>query len=91
MHLYNQLLSLKYSPVAALNRTFAFSKVYGKEKAVAKAEKLNLVENHFYFTLLGELYRGIDNDKAKMHLQKALSLAKNSSDKKIILNKINEL
>lgn len=88
LQLYNQLLRLEYSPVAALNRTFAFSKVHGKEKAIIEAEKLKLTENHFYHTLLGELYGGIDTTKSLEHLIKARSLAKTENDKKIIQRKI---
>jgi RNA polymerase sigma-70 factor (ECF subfamily) len=91
LHLYNLLLQIEYSPVAALNRTFALSKVRGKEIAIAEAEKLNLKDNHFYFTLLGELYNGIDNKKAKQNFQKALSLAKTNTDKQTIQKKIDYL
>jgi RNA polymerase sigma factor (sigma-70 family) len=88
LKLYNQLLQVKYSPVAALNRTFALSKVKGKEKAINEAEKLKLTDNHFYFVLLGELYTGIDNQKAAQHFEKALSLAKTLTDKRTIQKKI---
>ncbi|MBE9463340.1 RNA polymerase sigma factor [Dyadobacter subterraneus] len=88
LQLYNQLLILDYSPIAALNRTYALSKVKGKLAAIAGAEKLNLKNNHFYFTLLGALYEDIDHEKAKMNLQRALSLAKSETDKEIIRQKI---
>ena len=52
LQLYNRLLQIQYSPIAALNRTYALSKVNGKEEAIIEAEKLNLVENPFYFGLL---------------------------------------
>src|SRR5688572_4615556 len=91
LQLYNQLLQIEYSPIAALNRTFALSKANGKEEAIAEAEKLNLTANHFYFTLLGELYTGIDNTKAKQNFQKAVSLAKTLTDKQIIEKKIQNL
>src|SRR5690349_12904983 len=64
LQLYNRLLQIEYAPVAALNRTYALSKANGKEEAIKEAEKLNLTNNHFYYTLLGELYRGIDDHKA---------------------------
>jgi predicted RNA polymerase sigma factor len=91
VHLYNQLLIMEYSPIVALNRTYALSKVNGKIAAIQEAEKLNLVNNHFYFTLLGELYREIDTDKAKMNFQKALVLAKTRPDKQIVQKKIDYL
>ena len=91
LQLYNQLLQIEYSPVAALNRTYALSKANGKEVAIAEAEKLKLTNNHYYFTLLGELYMDIDNKKAKHHFQKAFSLAKTTADKQTIQKKIDSL
>ena len=89
--LYNQLLIQEYSPVAALNRTYALAKAKGKPAAIAEAEKLALTDNHFYFTLLGELYTDLDNQKAKEHFEKALSLAKTGTDKQTIRRKMDGL
>jgi predicted RNA polymerase sigma factor len=91
LQFYNRLLQIEYSPIAALNRTYALSKANGKQEAIREAEKLNLTGNHFYFTLLGELYTGIDNIKAKQNFQKALSLAKTETDKQTIQRKIDKL
>lgn len=91
LQLYNQLLQIEYSPVAALNRTYALSKANGKEEAIREAEKLAITGNHFYFVLLGELYTGIDNEKAKVHYQQALSLAKTQTDRNTIRNKLDRL
>lgn len=91
LQLYNKLLQIEYSPIAALNRTYALSKANGKQEAIIEAEKLNLVTNHFYFTLLGELYTDINVDKAKENFQRAFSLAKTQADKQTIQNKIGQL
>ena len=91
LQLYNRLLQIEYSPVAALNRTYALSKANGKQEAIIEAEKLNLTNNHFYYTLLGELYRGIDDSKATLQLQQALSLAKTQTDKQTIQKKLDQL
>lgn len=91
LQLYNHLLKLEYSPIAALNRTFVLSKVKGRETAIAEAEKLGLDDNHYYFILLGELYTGLDEKKAKKHFERALQLAKNNSDKQLIVKKLNSL
>jgi RNA polymerase sigma-70 factor (ECF subfamily) len=91
LQLYNQLLQIEYSPIAALNRTYALSKANGKEEAILEAEKLKLSDNHFYFALLGELYTDIDNEKAVLNFQKALSLAKTQTDKQAIQKKIDRL
>jgi len=89
LQLFNQLLQIAYSPVAALNRTFAFSKVNGRQAAIAEAEKLKLTGNHFYFMLLGELYQELDRPKSKMNYQQALSLARSPEDKRTIQKQIN--
>ena len=91
LQLYNRLMQLEYSPVAALNRTYALAKANGKQEAIIEAEKLNLTGNHFYFALLGELYEGIDNNRAKQNFLKAISLAKTQTDKQTIERKIDKL
>jgi RNA polymerase sigma factor (sigma-70 family) len=91
LQLYNQLLQIEYSPIAALNRTFALSKVKGTQVAIVEAEKLQLTSNHFYFTLLGELYSTLDVAKAKMNFTQALTLAKTTTDRQTIQTKIDSL
>jgi RNA polymerase sigma-70 factor (ECF subfamily) len=88
LQLYNQLLVIEYSPMAALNRTFALSKARSKHEAINEAEKVNLTGNHLYHALMGELYQGIDNGKSIFHLQQALSLAKSAAVKNIIMSRI---
>lgn len=84
LQLYNRLLQIEYSPIAALNRTYALSKANGKTEAIKEAEKLGLHNNHYYYSLLGELYKGVDNHKAKARFEQALSLAKTAADKSVI-------
>ena len=91
LQLHDQLLLIEYSPIAALNRTYALAKAKGNAEAIVEAEKLNLINNHFYFTLLSELYKDIDKDKAKQNLRKALALAKTSTDKHTIQKTIDRL
>ncbi|GAA0536087.1 RNA polymerase sigma factor [Chitinophaga japonensis] len=91
LQLYNQLLMINYSPSVALNRTFALYKANGQHEALREAEKLKLENNHFYFLLLGELYTGIDDRKAKMNYQQARALAKTQTEKEGIQQKINNL
>ena len=91
LQFYNRLLQTAYSPIAALNRTYALSKANTKQEAIAEAEKLNLTCNHFYFMLLGELYTGIDNEKAISNFKTAFSLAKTQADKRAIQKKIDKL
>lgn len=91
LELYNNLIILEYSPIVALNRTFALSKAHSKQQAIIEAEKLQLTDNHFYFSLLGSLYTDIDKHKARQYYETALSLAKTESDKKIINKNIQQL
>lgn len=91
LQLYNKLLMIAYSPIAALNRTFALSKVYGDQEAIGEAEKLQLTDNHYYFILLGELYKNIDKEKAILNLEKAYSIARTQTDKQTIQMKMSEV
>jgi RNA polymerase sigma-70 factor (ECF subfamily) len=81
LQLYNQLLCLSYSPLGALNRTYALSRIYGKQAAILEAEKLGLAKNHLYHVLLGWLYTEVDNEKAKEHLNLALVYAKTETER----------
>lgn len=91
LQLYNRLLQIEYSPIAALNRTYALAKANGKEQAIVEAEKLDLSDNHLYHSLLAELYTNIDDAKAVFHLQEALKLAKTTTDKTVITKKLQTL
>lgn len=91
LQLYNQYLQIAYSPIAALNRTYALAKANGKQEAIIEAEKLKLTDNQFYYALLGELYSGLDHSKARANFEKALSLAKTTADQHVIQKKLNKL
>lgn len=91
LHLYDQLLLINYSPVVALNRIFALYKAKGKEAALHEALQLPANNDHFYFLLMGELYRDLDNQKALQHYQQAYTLAKTQTEKQGIREKIESL
>lgn len=91
LDLYNHLLAIEYSPVTALNRIYALAKVHGKEAGIAEAERLNLTNNHFYYSLLGNLYAGIDEAQAVAHYETAIKLAHSESDKAILFRNIARL
>lgn len=80
LDLYNQLLILEYSPIAALNRTFALARARSKQEAIKEAEKLGLTDNYFYYSLLGNLYTDIDNNKAVQHYETAMKQANTPAD-----------
>ncbi|HEY5823303.1 MAG TPA: DUF6596 domain-containing protein, partial [Cyclobacteriaceae bacterium] len=91
LDLYNHLLVIEYSPVAALNRTYALSKVHGKPVAIVEAEKLKLTENPYYFSLLGHLYTDIDNKTAIQHFEMAMTLTTSSANRTTIGRNIERL
>jgi predicted RNA polymerase sigma factor len=84
LQLYNHLLILQYSPIAALNRTFALAKVRGKQIAIIEAGKSGLDKNPFYHSLLGNLYTGIDKIKAVASYKKTLELTTSAADRQTI-------
>lgn len=89
--LYNQLLVVEYSPVTALNRTFAYAKVYGKEAALKEALQLQLDDLYYYHSLLGYLYTGDDTGKALSHYAKAVSLTRSPAEKKTLQKEMERL
>ena len=88
LYLYDELLQLEYSPIAALNRIYALSKAIGKRQALVEAKKLTMIGNQFYFALLGELYTDIDNVKALLNFQEAIALAQTTADKMVLQKKV---
>lgn len=84
LQLYNSLLQVEYSPIVALNRTYALSKANGNAEAINEALKINLKNNHLYHCLLGTLYTEEDRQKAKEHFEAALNLARTDVDKQLI-------
>lgn len=91
LQLYNQLILIEYSPITALNRTFAFSKVYGHGKAILEAEKLKLTDNNQYHELLGYLYAKSDIEKAIEHYKQAIKLTKSETEKQTLKKEIERL
>jgi RNA polymerase sigma factor (sigma-70 family) len=88
---YNQLLLIEYSPMTALNRTYALAQVKGKQTAIVEAEKLHLTDNQFYFALLGYLHTDLDNAKAISYFEMAQQKAKTDIDKALLNKKLNDL
>lgn len=88
LELYNQLLIMEYTPVAALNRLFALAQVHGNEKAIAEAEVLDFTGNAYYHMLLGSLYATIDVTKAILHYRHALTQTTSCNEKRMIEKQI---
>ncbi|MFC3199334.1 RNA polymerase sigma factor [Parapedobacter deserti] len=84
LQLYNQLIVIDYTPIVALNRVFAFAKVYGRKKAVVEAEKLELTGNGHYHGLLGYLYSESDTKKAIAHYEQAIQLTRSKKERQVL-------
>ncbi|NOU16491.1 MAG: RNA polymerase subunit sigma [Bacteroidales bacterium] len=91
LQLYNQLIIIEYSPITALNRIFAFAKVYGNEKAIHEAKKLNLTKNSYYHKLLGYLYEEVNIDEAIAHYNTTISLTKSKTEKQNLAKEVERL
>jgi len=89
LQLYNKLLTIEYSPIIAMNRTYVLAKANSVKEAIGEALKLDLSGNHYYYCLLAELYR-MNNDlpKEKSFLDKALLFAVKENEKELILSKL---
>ncbi|MGO4289622.1 RNA polymerase sigma factor [Chitinophaga sp. RAB17] len=91
LQLYNQLVLIEYSPMTALNRTFAFAKVYGSNQGIKEAEKLQLMEHDYYYALLAYLWADTDTDKAISYYHKAITLSRSVTTQKTLRKAIEEL
>ena len=91
LQLYNLLLQVEYSPMIALNRTYALAKARSIDQAIQEALKIKLENNHLYFSLLAKLHESRSPKKTLDYLQKGLKLAKNEYDQKYYQTRIEAL
>jgi len=85
--LYDRLLTIRPSPVVALNRAIAVAQAEGPERGLqeihAIADGSRLATYPFYFAALGELERRTDrHDLAREHFKAALALARNPMERR---------
>jgi len=90
LQLYNYLLQVEYSAIAALNRTYALGMANSKEEAIKEALKLKLDDNHLFHMVLAELYKDNDEKQLVFHLRKALELTKSDGEKRLIERKLSK-
>lgn len=89
LSLYNQLLSIDYSPIIAMNRTFAVAMAKSVDEALIEAQKLVLPDNLHYYCLLAELYRLKQNSREEVkYLNRALDLSSKKSEQVLIKSKL---
>jgi RNA polymerase sigma factor (sigma-70 family) len=91
--LYDKLGEIDNSPIVALNRAIALSKVEGLDVAIGELQKLQNVppvKNYQpYYSTLGELYLQAGRfDKAKEILSTAISLSDLPAEQKLLRKKL---
>lgn len=91
LQLYNQLLQLAYSPVAALNRTYALARARDNETALREALKLQLDKHAGYHALLGELYTLKEPLQAIAAFQEAQRLSNSLAEQRVFQRKMDRL
>ena len=88
LQLYNYLLQIEYSPIAALNRTYALAKANHVSQAIEEALKLDLKHSYQYHVLLAKLYESRDTDKQIYHLQQVILLSRSESIREFFSKKL---
>ena len=89
LQLYNKLLTIEYSPVIAMNRTYALAKANSVEEAIESVLKLDLKNDHYYYCLVAELYNMKSDKKMEIYyLQKALEIIENPNERALIVGKL---
>lgn len=92
---YNLLSKLYPSPVVELNRAIVISECYGPAEGIKTIESINtLADLKKYYLLpatLGELHLQLGQyDIAKAYFTEAISLTRSNSEKKLLLQKLND-
>ena len=89
LQLYNRLLMLEYSPVIAMNRTYALAHANSVQEAIKEAKKLNLENNYYHHWLMAELFRlNKEPEQEIMYLNKALEMANKKNEKEMLKSKL---
>ncbi|XZF12404.1 RNA polymerase sigma factor [Chitinophagaceae bacterium MMS25-I14] len=91
LELYDVLLKIHFTPVAALNRIYALYRFKGREEAIKAMEQPGIIHNQFYFALLGELFKNVNPEKALISFRKALTLAKTAPERLLMQQQIDQL
>ena len=95
LELYDELMTIKPSPVVALNRAVALAMARGPQAGIEAAEEIaqhaSLRDYLPLATTLGELWRRHGNRaKAAEHFARALEMPARAPEKRFLLRKLNE-
>ena len=91
--LYDTLMTIRPSPVVALNRAIAVAQHDGAERGLAEIRAIEgrdrLIDYPFYFAALGELeLRCGHGDAAREHFQAAVELARNPMERRFLEQRV---
>jgi len=92
--LYDRLLPATGSPVVALNRAVAFGQAFGAEAGLNALRGLDsdLDGYHAFHASRGEMFRRSgDTESARSDFNRALDLASNTAERRLIESRITEL
>jgi RNA polymerase sigma-70 factor (ECF subfamily) len=82
LQLYDQLLALAPSPVAALNRSVAVAEVDGPKAALAALDDLHLDGYYLFHAIRADLFRRLERDAdAALAYDAAIALAGNTAER----------
>ena len=85
LQLYDQLLSLAPSPVAALHRAVALAEVEGPDAALTLVEGLDLGGYHLFHAIRADLLRRLDrDDEAAAAYRAALAGTRNAAERRLL-------
>lgn len=96
LELYNWLCKVAPSPITELNRVVVIMQVNGPSSALQNltemADQKKLESYYLYYSLLGEINSRLHNsNEAKRNFEMALKLTQSMMEKKILLDKIENL
>jgi RNA polymerase sigma-70 factor, ECF subfamily len=85
VELYEQLMAIAPSPVAALNRAVAVAETNGPSTALALVDQLDLTEYHVFHAVRAELLRRLDrNVEAARAYDEAIRLTENAVEREFL-------
>jgi RNA polymerase sigma-70 factor (ECF subfamily) len=87
--LYDMLMSIRPSPIVALNRAIAVAQLQGPERGLEEVRAIagskRLAAYPFYSAAIGELeLRAARHDSAREHFRAALALARNPMERRFL-------
>jgi RNA polymerase sigma-70 factor (ECF subfamily) len=90
--LYRRLAQLTGSPVVELNRAIAVAEADGPEAGLAIVDDLDLADYRYLHSTRGELLRRLGrDDEARDAYRRALELAEDDAERRLLERRLNEL